>query len=104
MGKVYYKFEYNQYIDDPTVISFGGQNADLYNDKQEGYLIEGEVDDVYLRITDNALNIFVESSGRVGQTWTLSVEYDGEELEEYPINGTFEFDDFLTLNENYRLK
>ena len=104
MGKVHYKFTYNDTIDFPGKITFGGQAADLIKDKQEGYLIEGDVDDVFLRVTDKKLNVYVESTGRAFQTWELEVTFEGKETETFPIKGTLDANGNFTLNKNYKIK
>jgi len=103
MGKVNYKFEYNNEIDFPEAIKFDGIDADIAGDKKDGYLVEGEVGGAGL--DDNGkLRVFVSSSGRAGRTWKLSAKYNGKELEKYPIEGTIETNGFYTENNRYGVK
>jgi hypothetical protein len=103
MGKVHYKFMYNSEIDFPESIEFDGISADLKNDNNGNYVIEGDVTGAAL--DENAqLPVFVSSSGRAGRTWLLEVTFNTKKLKEYPIQGTINGNGFYTLNKRYKLQ
>lgn len=109
MGKVHYRFVYNQEIDPPASIEFDTMPADLEADKQDGkFEFEGYVEGAET-VLDTAtgkrkLLVYVKSSGRVGRSWDLHVTFEGKELEKFPITGTIGGNGYRVINDSYAVK
>jgi hypothetical protein len=102
MGKVHYKFTYNQEIDFPEAIEFDGISANLKNDNKGNYVIEGDVNGPEMD-QQKKLPIFVSSSGRTGRTWQLEVSFNGNKIKKFPIEGSIMGNGFFTLNDRFEI-
>ncbi len=103
MGKVHYKFTFNSEIDLPESISFDHMPANIANDNQGNFVIEGNVEGVALDDND-ALPVFVTSSGMAGRTWQLEVTFNTKKLIKFPIEGTIKNNGFCTINKRYKVQ